>query len=1045
MPWAILSFRLRLIPQSADSHSIEDYLHSFARKWLTELSNAPMFQVTAQDIAALNDIDLRAVIALTAEAEVRRYGYAGTSISWGGDQRANDGGVDVEARLASSPVLGMSIPRSLTGFQAKAEKMPAAKITKEMRPKGVARPIFGELASAGGAYIIISSKENLTKTSIDERLNVMRKALSDVPGQEKLDLGFMDSSALATWVRGYAGPSVWVLNRIARRLRNWKPFSPWAYAKEGIEAPYLVDEHIRVHIPDTDPGTDSSALVALEEIRSRLRKERGSVRIVGLSGVGKTRFAQALFDERLGTAALDHTLAVYTDIGNEPDPEPNSMISDLIVSGMRGVVIVDNCRPAVHRRLAETAADPASKISLLTIEYDVRDEELEDTDVFVLNAASDALVEKLLGQRFPNLSHSDIHTIAKMAGGNLRIAIAIASTGGRSGSFATLKSDDLIARLFYQGNARDPDLLRSGHILALPYSFSVENAQSSQSELALLAELGETTVTRLYEQVRTIQERELIQQRGEFRALLPPGISNHLAQAGLKRIPPQRVRDWLARVPIRLLKSVAHRLSFLQGSPEAEQIAEEWLSPGGLLGSPDRLGEDLQRMFLYIAALRPSLALESLDRASVGLDDAQAAKLFGPYADLLHWLAYDAALFDRSVNLLVRIRAGIERKPPSQPVHDPLYNMFQLYLSGTHATVEQRIAVIEPLLAQHPCSVRFSIGINALKSLLNADDFSGVETRFGALSRDYGLWPLGEDLKRWLRVTLSLCEQLDLRGGAISAEVRTILADEMRDLWFSQMVIPELQALAKNFSKRSFWPAGWIAANSIGKWRDDKLTKRSRAALPKLVSALRPSSLRDRVLTFAERKMQTLYFEMKDHEEDYTAVERRVYEEGLRLGNELAIDLDTLRAVLPEILVQDAMIPVHPLAAGLAEKLRNPSRAWKLLQTSFLELSDEKRKPEFLAVFLSALQTKEKVFVETILNELSNDPEFAVSVPRIQCAVIPGAMVSLASFVRSSPELCLRSAIRSLRISVIRSPTESLLHCSVHSPNLPMGSTHAFI
>ena len=41
--------------------------------------------------------------------------------------------------------------------------------------------------------------------------------------------------------------------------------------------------------------------------------------------------------------------------------------------------------------------------------------------------------------------------------------------------------------------------------------------------------------------------------------------------------------------------------------------------------------------------------------------------------------------------------------------------------------------------------------------------------------------------------------------------------------------------------------------------------------------------------------MQTLYFETKDYEEDYTAVERRVYEEGLRLGNELAVDLDTLQ------------------------------------------------------------------------------------------------------------------------------------------------------
>ena len=50
-----------------------------------------MFQVTARDVAALNDEDLRTAIALTAEAEVRRYGFAATSITWSGDQRASDG------------------------------------------------------------------------------------------------------------------------------------------------------------------------------------------------------------------------------------------------------------------------------------------------------------------------------------------------------------------------------------------------------------------------------------------------------------------------------------------------------------------------------------------------------------------------------------------------------------------------------------------------------------------------------------------------------------------------------------------------------------------------------------------------------------------------------------------------------------------------------------------------------------------------------------------------------------------------------------------
>jgi hypothetical protein len=959
-----------------------------------------MFQVTARDVSSLNDEDLRTAIALTAEAEARRYGFAGTSINWSGDQRASDGGVDVQAKLPSDPVVGMTIPRRFTSFQAKAEKMPRSKIAKEMRPNGAARPILKELADGHGAYVIVSSKESLSQPFLAERLGAMRDAVRDVSNHENLHLDFLDSGALASWIRGYAGPNVWVLERVGRRLRNWKPFAAWAYAKEGTEAPYLLDEHVRVHIPNTDLRTDFDAIVALEKIRARLARQWGSVRIVGLSGVGKTRFAQALFDDRVGSNALDPTLAIYTDIGREPDPEPNAMISDLIVAGTRAIVIVDNCRPAIHRKLSATVAEEGSKLSLLTIEYDVRDDEFEDTDVFELEPASEALVEKLLAQRFPALSLSDIHTIAKMAGGNLRIAIAIASTGGRSGSLASLKNEELMERLFYQQNAVDPDLLRSGQILSLPYSFSIENAEDDGSELALLGKFGETNISRLYEHVRLLQDRDLIQQRGMFRALLPLGISNRLAQSALERIPPQRRRDWMARVPIRLLKSLAHRLSFLHGSREAEQIAQEWLSEGGLVGSADRLSKDLQQVFLNIAPLRPALAVDCLERAFVGLDDQQMAERCAPYADLLQWLAYDSKLFVSCVNLLIRFRAGAARQSDAQHHHDALSILFQLYLSGTHAKIEQRIAVIESLPLQGD-SVRFSIGIAALKSLLKTRDFIGVDlSQFGALSRDQGAWPQGEDLQHWFRTTLAFCERLDRQGGEHSALVRAAVADELRDLWFYEGVLDEVQALAESFSKRQFWPGGWIAAKSIGKWRERELTENSRAALPQLVSALRPKTLKDRVLTFAQHKMQTLYFEQQDYEGDYTAVEKRVTEEGLKLGAELASNLETLSVTLPVLMKQDTLLPIQPLASGLARKLRNPSRVWTLLQRSYLDLSEDERKPELLALFLAALRQKKPNFVEDALEQLSRNSDFATGFPRIQCAVIPGA-AGVSRLVRS--------------------------------------------
>jgi len=88
---------------------------------------------------------------------------------------------------------------------------------------------------------------------------------------------------------------------------------------------------------------------------------------VGLSGVGKTRFVQALFDARIGTGALDPALAVYTNLGDDPDPQPIGMMSDLIARRLRAIVVIDNCHSELHRRLSELCRAPTSLVSVITV------------------------------------------------------------------------------------------------------------------------------------------------------------------------------------------------------------------------------------------------------------------------------------------------------------------------------------------------------------------------------------------------------------------------------------------------------------------------------------------------------------------------------------------------------------------------------------------------------------------------------------------------------------------------------------------------------
>src|SRR5262249_49346380 len=124
-----------------------------------------MFEITADDIAALNDEDLRSLIARLCEAEMRRRRLPTSSVTWGGDQNAADGGLDVRVELPKRTVIDGFVPRPITGFQVKKSDMTPAKISGEMKPRGKVRAAIRSLAERSGAYIIVSSKASVSDSA----------------------------------------------------------------------------------------------------------------------------------------------------------------------------------------------------------------------------------------------------------------------------------------------------------------------------------------------------------------------------------------------------------------------------------------------------------------------------------------------------------------------------------------------------------------------------------------------------------------------------------------------------------------------------------------------------------------------------------------------------------------------------------------------------------------------------------------------------------------------------------------------------------------
>lgn len=455
-----------------------------------------MFEVTGDDVSQLNDDDLRTLATRLSLAELGRMALPLSGVTAGGDQNAADGGLDVRVSRPPGSAAGDFIPRDQNGIQVKLPDMPKSAIIAEMRPNGVLRPVIADLADQAGAYLILSAKGSVSDSSLKGRRQAMREAIADHPNAAALLTDFYDRERIANWLREYPGISAWVLERVGRAVKGWQSLANWSEGGTSSQ-PYLVDDSACITDERSREQQSLPILEGISRLRESLRQPGKCVRLIGLSGLGKTRLVEALFDSEVGSGPLPAALAVYTDNADEPEPSARDMARRFVESGQRAILIVDNCNPATHSALTQICSATGSAIGLITVEYDVRDDEPEGTEVFRLGSASEAVIDRWLERSCPHVSEVDRRRIATFSDGNFRVAKALAHTINKGETLGTLNDRSLFERIFHQRNAPDQGLIIAAEICSLVYSFDGEDTSQS-SELNALAALAGLSSEQLY-------------------------------------------------------------------------------------------------------------------------------------------------------------------------------------------------------------------------------------------------------------------------------------------------------------------------------------------------------------------------------------------------------------------------------------------------------------------------------------------------------------------------------------------------------------------
>ena len=127
-----------------------------------------------------------------------------------------------------------------------------------------------------------------------------------------------------------------------RALPGWRPYESWAFSPEGLSDIYLTEDHARLHVgPRDEKGRP--VIEGIQRIRDCLRAPHGVVRLVGLSGVGKTRLMGAFITYLYLTGRSRHFFVLA----------PNTTIYDKLVADF-----TQNTEKYVFKGIAEFVQMP---------------------------------------------------------------------------------------------------------------------------------------------------------------------------------------------------------------------------------------------------------------------------------------------------------------------------------------------------------------------------------------------------------------------------------------------------------------------------------------------------------------------------------------------------------------------------------------------------------------------------------------------------------------------------------------------------------------
>jgi len=738
-----------------------------------------LYTVEKKHIEQLDSGQLLRVLKKLLEFEAKEHRIPQSVIKIPLNEDDPDGGVDGWIEWNDGPAKTEWIPNRITGFQSKAMDMPANKCQRELVNKeGKVKSEIRKVLDAGGSYVFFCRKA-YAPANIEDKIKkvittLRNKGFTKTKGRQ---IHFYDGNRISNWVNQYFPAQVYVMEMLGRYiipgLQTW---GKWNEKFGGN----------KYHATDKLDGW-------IREIRKAFAREcKNTIRITGLSGLGKTRLTlEALRppDDKTNVeqAGLSDSV-VYYQADSEED-RITQFVTEYRTS-TNTTFVIDECNSKLHAKLADDVSSADSNINLITICNEP--DHSQSTDIRrVLLAPEDfkSVVKDILNDTYSqNLPEQDISRIADFAGGFPVIAVKLAEARLKGGARLELDDEVLVGKILWGQGDENPKKMAILQACSIFNQFRLEGNDGAIDKQAKficdIVAIDDDVKDRYDYFCRTIKEfakREIIQKYGRYYRIEPVPLALKLAKSWYESAMRGKIRKVIEGVESNgLLESFCEQSRRFDCIPEAADLVEELCVPNCPFGNAEVvLSVAGSRIFRSFAEVNPKPVTDCLLRI-LTLPEVKAIDIVNNVRRNLVWtlerLCWHEETFTKAANML-KILALSENEEWSNNSTGLFLQLFHIGLPGTKANLSQRQEIIDSMIDGGAIEEK-KLAVQAIKHAFQSGHFlrgGGVEAQgTKAPERDY--YPTGKEVEEYWKRNLELLTNLILSGGVVADEGKTAFA-----------------------------------------------------------------------------------------------------------------------------------------------------------------------------------------------------------------------------------------------------------------------------